>query len=328
MRETARETRRTGDFMERWLEVRKRLGGRAMDLGLRGVSRLATLHPRANPARYGVEITRDVAYGPEGIHRMDIYRPRTAQGSAAPILYLHGGGFRILSKETHWGMALAFAHRGHVVFVPNYSLAPDHPFPAGPQDACRAALWVAAHAAEHGADASQLVLAGESAGGNLSLVVTIANSWERPEPWAREVFAANLKIKAILPACGMLEVSDPRIRGTADGFVLDRMKVIAREYVPAGLDAKSRELVDVMAFLEQAPPPVRPLPPLFAICGGGDPVLRDTERLAPAWQRLGAEAGSKTYGKAIHAFHAFLWTPLARVAWADQHAFLDRVLER
>jgi len=313
--------------MERWLEVRKRIGGRAMDIGLRGVSRLATLHPRANPARYGVDITRDVPYGPDGIHRMDIYRPRSAQGAAAPIMYLHGGGFRILSKETHWGMALAFAHRGHVVFVPNYRLAPAHPFPAGPEDACRAALWVHAHAAEHGADPAQLILAGESAGGNLSLVVTIARSWERPEPWAREIFAADLQIKAILPACGMLEVSDPTIRGTADGFVLDRMKVIARDYVPPGLDAKSRELVDVMTYLEHAPAPLRPLPPLFAICGGGDPVLRDTERLAPAWQRLGGEASSKTYGQAIHAFHAFLWTPLARAAWADQYAFIDRILK-
>ncbi len=317
----------TGNLKSRWLELRKRLGGEAVDAGLRGVSRLAALHPRANPARYGVEILRDVAYGPGGNeHRMDIYRPRTAVGNAAPILYLHGGGFRILSKETHWGMALAFAHRGHVVFVPNYRLAPSHPFPAGAEDACRAALWVARHAHEHGADPARLVLAGESAGANLALVVTIARSWQRPESWAREVFEADLAVTALLPACGMLQVTDPPHRGTAEGFVLDRMKVIARDYVPARIDAASQELVDVVSFLERAPAPVRELPPLLAICGGGDPVVRDTVRLSPAWERHGGEAASKLYGNTYHAFHAFLWTPLARAAWADQHAFLDRVL--
>jgi len=312
------------DLRGRWQEIRKRVGGGVMDAGLRGVSRIAALHPLAKPERYGIEITRDIGYG--GEQRMDIYRPRSAVGNAAPILYLHGGGFRILSKDTHWGMALSFAHRGHVVFVPNYRLAPAHPFPAGAEDACRAALWVASHAREYGADPARLVLAGESAGANLSLVVAIARSWQRPEPWARELFDADLAIKGLLPACGMLQVSDPPHRGTPTGFVLDRMNVIANDYLPPGLDARSRELVDVVSYLECAPPPERPLPPLFAICGGGDPVGRDTKRVVPAWQRHGAEAANQFYGDAIHAFHAFVWTPLARAAWADQHAFLVRVL--
>jgi acetyl esterase/lipase len=64
----------------------------------------------------------------------------------------------------------------------------------------------------------------------------------------------------------------------------------------------------------------------LAICGGGDPIVRDSERLGPAWRRHGGDGEVKLYGDAFHAFHAFVWTPLARAAWADQHAFLERSL--
>jgi len=311
-------------------DLRKQLSGRALDVGLRGVSRIAALHPRANPDRYGIEILRDIPYGPGGSdHTLDIYRPRTADPRApalAPILYLHGGGFRILSKETHWGMALALAHRGHVVSVQNYRLAPGHRFPAAAEDACRVTLWVLDHAAEHGADTRRLILAGESAGANLSLVVAIARSWERPEPWAHDIFQRRMDLAGILPACGFLQVSDPGHRGTR-GWMRERMFQISGDYLgPAARTPRELELADVVSFLEVAPPPVVPLPPLFAICGGADPVLGDTERLSPAWRALGGQADHRVYPRGVHAFHAFLWTGAARAAWADQHAFNDKVL--
>ena len=53
------------------------------------------------------------------------------------MLYVHGGGFRILSKDTHWIMGLAFARRGFLVFNIGYRLAPKHPFPAAIADAVR-----------------------------------------------------------------------------------------------------------------------------------------------------------------------------------------------
>ena len=116
-------------------DLRKALSGQVIDKGLSGLSRLATLHPKARPARYGVEVVKDVDYGGE---LLDVYRPKDvakdASGDAIPVLYLHGGGFRILSKDTHWAMALAFAARRradgrrYVVFVPNYRLAPRHPW--------------------------------------------------------------------------------------------------------------------------------------------------------------------------------------------------------
>ncbi|MCC6621069.1 MAG: alpha/beta hydrolase [Deltaproteobacteria bacterium] len=314
----------------RWQDLRQAISGTVIDKGLSGLSRLASLHPRARPARYGVEVVRDVDFGGE---LLDVYRPREASGDAIPVLYLHGGGFRILSKDTHWAMALAFAARRrpdgrrYVVFVPNYRLAPRHPFPAAVEDAARALLWVADHAPRYGADPELLVVAGESAGANLTVALGIARAWSRPEPYARRVFDAAPPMRALLPACGIFQVSDARHRGTPEGWVLDRIRAISEGYLPRGGGDDGRaDLADVVPFLERGPAPARALPPLFAIAGGRDPVLPDSERLTPAWQRHGGDATHAVYPDGIHTFHAFVWTPLARRAWRDQHAFLERVV--
>ena len=114
-----------------------------------------------------MEVIRDLAYAEESRrreHRLDVYRPKQADGPLPVVMYIHGGGFRILSKDTHWMMGLAFARRGYLVFNVGYRLAPTHPFPAAIEDSCRAFEWVVAHAARFGGDLERLVIAGESSG--------------------------------------------------------------------------------------------------------------------------------------------------------------------
>lgn len=311
-------------MIQRIRGLRRELTGVAIDKGLRGVARLAALHPQARPHKHGVSITRDVPFGPAPWQRLDVYRP--ARGLGIPILYMHGGGFRILSKDTHWGMALSFARQGYTVFVPDYRLAPKHPFPAGLEDCVDALLWVASHAEGYDCDPRALVVAGESAGGNFTVAVAAMHAWERPEPFARRVFEADLGLRAFLPACGLLQVTDPQHRGTSTPWIRERIGAITTAYLPSGhppaMDPVARELADVICFLETAPPPARPLAPLFAVCGDRDPIRLDTERLTPAWQRLGGQATHVLYPRAGHAFHAFLWTENARRAWRDQLDFL------
>jgi acetyl esterase len=307
---------------------RKDLASVALDQGLRGLARLAALHPAARPERHGVRVVRNVAFGPAPHQRLDVYEP--AQGHGVPILYLHGGGFRILSKDTHWTMALGFAQHGYTVFVPDYRLAPRHPFPAGLEDAAAALLWLHANASAYRCDGRRLVLAGESAGGNFSTALAVACAWERPEPFARALFEAGVLPAAVLPACALLQVSQPGHRGTPPGFLLERITAITDAYLPTSspqaCDPEARQLADVICFLESAPNPRRPLPPLFGICGDADPIVRDTERLIPAWRHLGGDASHRFYPGAGHAFHAFFWTPSAKAAWRDQHEFLRRTL--
>src|SRR4051812_27104261 len=177
-----------------------------------GLSRVGQLHPRANPDVHNVEVIRDVPYtsSKRAEQRLDIYRRRDLQGPRPVVFYIHGGGFHMLSKETHWVMALLFARAGYIVFNISYRLAPQHPFPAALEDACDAFVWMAENAARHGGDLSRLVIAGESAGANLSAALSVAACYPRPEPYARRVWATGIVPKVAVLGCGILQVSDPQ----------------------------------------------------------------------------------------------------------------------
>ena len=104
------------------------------------------------------------------------------------MFYVHGGAFHLLSKDTHWLMGLVFARFGYLVVNISYRLAPKHPYPAAIEDTCDAYRWLAQRVAALGGDPDRVVVAGESAGGNLITALTIAACQRRTEPWARAVF--------------------------------------------------------------------------------------------------------------------------------------------
>jgi acetyl esterase len=296
------------------------------------MSRLGKLHPNANPARHNVDVERDVIYRDSGLleHRLDVYRPRGFEGPRPVVLYIHGGGFRILSKDTHWVMGLAFARRGYLVFNISYRLAPMHPFPAAVEDACAAYEWVIANAERYGGDLSRLMVAGESAGANLATSVTLATSYRRPEPFARAVFDTGIRPVAALPACGMLQVSDPQRfarRRKMPAFVQDRLDEVSQAYLHrARLDDEGGlDLADPLVVLERGHPPERPLPPFFAVVGTKDPLLDDTRRLKNALDRLGVRCDVRYYPGEVHAFHALVFLPNAVQCWRDTYRFAGEI---
>src|SRR5438552_1552373 len=121
--------------------LRMTIGAAVAKSFFHGAASVGQLHPLARPRRHRVEVTRNVRYleSPSRAHLLDVYRPTTPpQGERGHpvVLYIHGGGFRMLSKDTHWLMGLAFARRGYLVFNISYRLAPKHPFPAAMEDAC------------------------------------------------------------------------------------------------------------------------------------------------------------------------------------------------
>ena len=244
------------------------------------------------------------------------------------VLYVHGGGFRVLSKDTHWVMALALARRGMLVFNINYRLSPRHPFPAALTDCSAALAYVAREAPKLGGDLGRLVLAGESAGANLVTALTLMSCVERPEPWAQRVFALDLKPRAVLPMCGMLQVSDSERfarRKPLAPWVLDRLTEITHAYL-RNAPAESLALADPLVMLEDAPQLARPLPPFFAGVGTRDPLLDDTRRLGQALTRLQVAHEIRYYPGELHAFHALVYRPHAKQCWADQFTFLDKYL--
>lgn len=318
-------------------QVRRRAGSLVVDTFFRGASRLGRMHPRARPSHHGVEVIRDVRYasGSSSAHLLDVYRPIGHRPSERRpvVLYVHGGGFRILSKDTHWVMGLAFARRGYVVFSINYRLAPEHPFPAALEDCAEAYAWVVENAARWGGDASRLVLAGESAGANLVTSLTAAACFERSEPHARRIFATNVVPRAVLPACGILQVSDTarfsRRKARLSRVIAERIEEVGAAYLGA-LDHPSRhggealDLADPLVLLESERTTQRTLPPFFAPCGTADPLLDDTRRLAVALRKRGVECQDEYYPGEVHAFHAFVFRPEAQRCWRDSFAFLDR----
>jgi acetyl esterase len=303
-----------------------------------GTSRVARMHPRAKPERHAVEHLVDLRYL-EGTttrdHLLDVWRPSGAPSASRryggppwPIVfYVHGGGFSILSKDTHWGMALAFARRGFVVFNVSYRLAPRHPFPAAVEDVCRAFDWAVKNAPRFGGDTSRLVLAGESAGANLATSLALALAYERPEPFARLAFDTGVTPRAVVPACGVFQVSDidrlRRRKSWMRPFIVDRLAEVEAAYLGANPTC-SLDLADPLLVLERGERPARPLPPFFLPVGTKDPLLPDTRRMAAALQALGVEAVDTYYPGEPHAFHAFLMLAGARRCWAETFAFLDR----
>jgi acetyl esterase len=302
-----------------------------LDSSFRGLAHIGKLHPRARPHRHRVEVLHDVPYLPTGRaeHTLDVYRPTdVAPGERLPmVLYVHGGGFRILSKDTHWVMGLAFARRGYLVFNINYRLAPRHRFPAGLADCCAAYAWLCRSAAAFGGDLGRLALAGESAGANLVTALAIAASYRRPEPYAREVFDTGVVPAAVVPACGILQVSRPeRFAERKDGlpgWLNDYLLHVAETYIGGG---NGGELADPLLQLERGRAPDRPLPPFFVPVGTKDPLLDDSRRLKAALDRLGAPCEASYYPGEVHAFHAMVWRAEARRCWQETYDFLDRHL--
>ena len=312
--------------------LRKKAGSLMVEAFFRGLSGAGRLHPRSRPEAHGLEVLIDIPYQPGGEthHLLDVYRPQHRAGKLPVCLYVHGGGFRILSKETHWLMGLMFARRDMVVFSINYRLAPKHPFPAAHEDAFAALQWVLEHAHEYGGDASQLVLAGESAGANIVSSMAIALCAEQPEPWARAVYETGARPLAVLPACGIFEVSNP------DRFadyrmpklVRDRLAEVSRGYLPDSIPPERRTLADPLTWYESDAPTTRDLPPFFLPVGTGDFLYKDTERMTKALEKRGVPVEAKYYDKEIHAFHALYWRQAAKACWRDHYAFLDRYVAR
>lgn len=269
---------------------------------LNGLSQAVKLHPSLSYRRAAVERVADVPYLDSGLtaHRLDVYRPTQPQTTPRPALvYIHGGGFQLLSKETHWSLALRYAAQGFVVFNIEYRLAPHDPYPAAIQDAISACLWVQRHAAEYGADPSRIVLAGESAGANLATSVAVAASYQKTEPWARSLWDAAPEIIGVIASCGVLQVSDPlrlQRRRHVPSWIMRSVCEVA-DYLPNSMAASPGEwtLADPLCFLEAGRSPDRPLPPFFTFVGTKDPLLDDSRRLHSALDQLGAESQIKYY---------------------------------
>lgn len=119
--------------------------------------------------------TRDLTWaGPAGAQRARLYVPDDAPTPSPGLLFIHGGGWVTGDVDTHDSACHQLARHGSVrVLSIDYRLAPEHPFPAAAQDAVAAYRFAVEHAEDLGIDSQRLGVCGDSAGGNLSAVVSL-----------------------------------------------------------------------------------------------------------------------------------------------------------
>lgn len=311
-----------------WVRFRQWFGGATIKSVLTGLAYCARVSPHYWKNR-NFTVDKGLFYTTDGDPQrsLDIYTPE-GEGPFPTVFFVHGGGFRICSKDTHWMMAHTLVRRGYVVVSINYRLVPHVRFPVPPMDVCDAFMWTVEQAEARGLDLSRLFLMGESAGANLVTMLALCLFSERPEPWAQQVRETGVRPVGLIPQCGMLEVSNvERYKDLPiPTWMADRIVRVARDYLG---DAHGEEgaLASPLCVIEKGQFNPRDFPPVFAPVGGADPILEDTTRLGEALEHHGVDSQAPVYEEAGHAFHA-MGTSAARQCWRDTLAFMKRVLEQ
>lgn len=303
----------------------------AMDRVAHAAIRVRHAMPDARPEKHGVAVIRDVVYGPTTTtdHKLDVYVPTREPKPRPVVMYVHGGGFSMLSKETHRVMAMAFARRGYLVFNINYRLGLKNSFPVPLEDASDALVWVHRHAREFGGDPSRLVLAGESAGGNLVATLAIACATPLEAPFLRRVYDANISPMATISTYPFADVTafervlkHPKVPRWAKGMTFDAAASYLGRHVfePSAVSI----LASPLLMLEGDLALERPLSPFFLSVGTKDPLLEDSRRMKKALDTRGVVSELHISPGEIHGFDAMVWRPAARDKWKRVHEFLRR----
>lgn len=255
----------------------------------------------------GKVVTKDLTMpGPGGAIALRLFDVRAERAPGPVVVFYHGGGYVLGSIDTHAGLAAEISRRLDLPVVSvEYRLAPESPWPAAPDDGEAAARWVAANGKAFGREFTGLVLSGDSAGGNLTLVTAAAL---RDRPAAVPVV---MQIP-IYPATDFTR-QYPSNSELGEGYMLDAksMASFTRHYAA---DAKSLRASPILGSLAG-------LPPTVLVTASLDP-LRDQGR---AYAAKLVEAGVPTAfyeGKGlIHGFATF--RKAIPSAQADTVAFLN-----
>ena len=135
-----------------------------------------TMVPLAEADPRPLAVIRDLTCpGPAGAIPLRLYDARESRAPGPVIMFFHGGGFVIGDLDTHHALCTEIAAEMDLpVVAVHYRLAPEHTFPAAPDDCEAATRWVAGNPTELGRTATGLITIGDSAGGNLAVVVTQA----------------------------------------------------------------------------------------------------------------------------------------------------------
>lgn len=230
--------------------------------------------------------------GPAGAFPIRIYTPAgTEQATFPALVYFHSGGWVMGSIEAHDPVCRALAnHAQCLVISVEYRLAPEHPFPAAPEDCYAAACWVAEHASEIRADPARIAVGGESAGGNLAAVVALM---------ARDRQGPELCYQVLI--YGETDYYEPGTVSSAtyrEGYGLTRQEMIWfwDQYLARPEDCMHPYAAPLRAT------DLTNLPPALMITAEYDPVRDEAEHYAQRLQQAGVPVHLSRYAGMIHGF--------------------------
>lgn len=230
--------------------------------------------------------------GPVGTTiRLRVYRPEGAPRGPLPgLLYFHGGGMVANSIETYDALVSHLCARsGMVIIAAGYRLAPEHPFPAGIDDAYAAAVWVHENTPSLGVDPTRLAIGGDSAGGYLTAVVTQLLRDEGDPKYAFQLL--------IYPAVGTRGHSFSMAEfATSYLFEREELDWIYETYTTDPSQTRDPRVCPILAEDFSG------LPPAFVLTAGHDILRDDGEHYAELLRQAGVPAEVSRYETTIHPF--------------------------
>ncbi len=203
-------------------KIRELAAPSVTELGPEGAREVMRRSARLDLPEVPLAVRRDWSIpGPGGDPLpLRLYDARESRGFSTALLYFHGGGFVIGDLDSHASLCSHIAKELDLpVIALDYRLAPEHPWPAGPDDCEAAARWIAASPAELGFAVSGLVLAGDSAGGALAAITAMAL---RDEAAAVPVICQWL----IYPTVDLSAGSYGSLREFAKGYFLETREIV------------------------------------------------------------------------------------------------------
>ena len=257
---------------------------------------MAAMRPELAPPRAPLAAVEDrMIPGPEQPIPVRIYRPRVEHTRSLPVVvYFHGGGWVLGDLDGYDGLCCELTRQAECITISiDYRLAPEHRYPAAVEDCDAALAWCAALAGELGGDPARLVIAGDSAGGNLAAVCALRRR--------RRGDAAIALMVLVYPATMLAGPLMPSRTIHADGYFLTRAAIdwFTDHYIP---DVTRRGEVDASPALA---PDLGGLPPALVITAEYDPLVDEGEAFAQRLKSAGVPVRLRRYAGTIHGFFNF-----------------------
>jgi acetyl esterase len=271
------------------------------------------LVPSAQPESIGEVADRSVE-GQGGPIPVRVYRPE-AVGPLPIVVYAHGGGFVFCDLESHDGLCRNIANLVPAVVVSvDYRLAPENSWPAAAEDVYAVTCWASDHAAALGADPARLVVAGDSAGGNLAAVTAVlARDRGGPMP------AAQLLLYPVIAAD--FDTESYRLFGQGYYNPKPALQWYWDCYVPSFEDRAHPYATPLNADL-------RGLPPAVVVVAGHDPLRDEGLAFGAALEAAGVPTVQLRYEGGIHGFMTMPMLDIAHEARKEAAAALADLLRR